>query len=280
MPHRREGIMAPTNPAVRVRITVIRTPQIGFAGANRIWHAEAMSNGGLARVRLGQEPAMMSVAMRGWSRTLDATELAWHRANSGPELRAFLESGVRWAECDVRLDPSGVACVSHDPIAVDDDPMELTEWLAAVKGGGRSPKVDLKEGGSVIGDALEAISRVGFADDDLWFNAAVEIPQGREGFVRLARAHPSARISCPLDTLSSYLLVAPPTFEVVEVLRSWGVNWLCFGSCVPGIESLVPAMQERGWPVNIWDVENERDLERALSLRPEAITADLAAIQG
>jgi len=43
MPHRREGIMAPTNPAVRVRITVIRTPQIGFAGANRIGMAEPVS---------------------------------------------------------------------------------------------------------------------------------------------------------------------------------------------------------------------------------------------
>ncbi len=44
MPHRREGIMAPTRPAVRVRITVIRTPQVGFAGANRIHLAEPMSN--------------------------------------------------------------------------------------------------------------------------------------------------------------------------------------------------------------------------------------------
>ncbi|MGH2630424.1 MAG: hypothetical protein ACRDHI_07690 [Actinomycetota bacterium] len=32
--HRREGIMAPTNPAVRVRIIVIRTPEVGFAPAN------------------------------------------------------------------------------------------------------------------------------------------------------------------------------------------------------------------------------------------------------
>jgi hypothetical protein len=33
MPQRREGIMAPTSPAVRVRITLIRTSQVGFAGA-------------------------------------------------------------------------------------------------------------------------------------------------------------------------------------------------------------------------------------------------------
>ena len=33
MPQRREGIMAPTSPAVRVRITLIRISQVGFAGA-------------------------------------------------------------------------------------------------------------------------------------------------------------------------------------------------------------------------------------------------------
>lgn len=43
MPHRREGIMAPTSPAVRVQIMVIRTPQVGFAGANRIGMAETVS---------------------------------------------------------------------------------------------------------------------------------------------------------------------------------------------------------------------------------------------
>jgi alpha-mannosidase len=45
MQHRREGIIAPTKPAVRVRITVIRTPEVGFADANRIRLVEVMSNG-------------------------------------------------------------------------------------------------------------------------------------------------------------------------------------------------------------------------------------------
>jgi hypothetical protein len=52
--HRREGIIAPTSPAVRVRIMEIRTPQVGFAGANRIWVDEPMSNRSLfARLRAG-----------------------------------------------------------------------------------------------------------------------------------------------------------------------------------------------------------------------------------
>lgn len=35
--------MAPTSPAVRVRITVIRTPRVGIAGANRIETTGTMS---------------------------------------------------------------------------------------------------------------------------------------------------------------------------------------------------------------------------------------------
>jgi hypothetical protein len=40
----------------------------------------------------------------------------------------------------------------------------------------------------------------------------------------------------------------------------------------------MPVMQERGWRINIWEVENPNDFETALSLTPEAVTADLGSI--
>jgi hypothetical protein len=213
-----------------------------------------------------------------WSQEIASTELVWHRANREADLVAFLESGVRWGECDARLDPRGVVRVSHEPLDGLTEWPELTEWLGAIHAAGRSAKIDLKEGGPVIGAALGAVARAGFTDDDLWFNAAVEVPGGEAGFRRLADAHPGARLSCPLDTLASYLLVVPAAQAVIDTLRAWGINWLCFGCRAPGAGSLVPAMQERGWPVNIWDIENADDLERALSFAPEAITADLGVI--
>jgi hypothetical protein len=216
--------------------------------------------------------------MSAWSHAIAATELVWHRANRETDLVSFLASDVRWGECDARLDPQGVVRVSHEPLGGTSEWLELTEWLGAIRDAGRSAKVDLKEGGPVIAAALGAVARAGFQDDDLWFNAAVEVPVGEAGFRRLAEAHPGARLSCPLDTLASYLLVLPPAYEAIDLLGAWGVNWLCFGSHVPGVESLVPAMQERGWPVNIWDVEDADDLERAVSFAPEAITADLGSI--
>jgi hypothetical protein len=216
--------------------------------------------------------------MSQWSQGLAATELVWHRANREAELVAFLASGVRWAECDARIDTRGVVRVSHEPLEDTGEGLELDEWLGAIRGDGRSAKIDLKEGGPVIAATLGAVRRVGLRDDDLWFNAAVEVPGSEAGWRRLAEAHPGARLSCPLDTLASYLLLVPPAYEVVDLMGTWGVNWLCFGSRVPGVESLVPAVHERGWPVNIWDVEDADALERALLLAPEAITADLGSI--
>jgi hypothetical protein len=215
---------------------------------------------------------------RSWSSRLGASELVWHRANTEAELSACLESGVRWIECDARADQFGVVRVGHEPLEGETAQMELSDWLGVVKGASRSAKIDLKEGGLVLPGALDAVARVGLSDEDLWFNAVIEVPDGGDGFTRLAQVHRGARISCPLDTLAPYLLFATPAYEIVEFLRAVGVNWLCFGACVPGIDVLIPGMQERGWPVNVWDVEDADDLERASSLRPEAITADLGSI--
>jgi hypothetical protein len=150
--------------------------------------------------------------------------------------------------------------------------------LGAIQGAGRSTKIDLKEGGPVIEATIGSVARIGLHDDDLWFNAAVEIPLGKPGFTRLATSYPGARLSCPLDTLASYLLVAPPAYEIVEHLRSWGLNWVCFGSRAFGVATLIPRLQEDGWPVNIWDVTEADVLENALALQPQAVTADLGSI--
>jgi len=211
--------------------------------------------------------------------TIGSTELVWHRANREADLAEALASGVRWVEGDARLDPAGVVRVSHEPLDGAKGWMELTDWLGAIRAAGRAAKIDLKEGGPVIETSLATVSRVGLSDEDLWLNAAVEIPKGVGGFGRLASAYPGARLSCPLDTLAPYLLVAPPAYEVVDLLRAWGVNWLCFGVRVAGVASLVPSLQRRGWPINLWDVASVEDLQRGLGLQPEAITADLGSIQ-
>jgi len=93
--------MAPTSPAVRVRITVIRTPQVGFAGANRIRDAERMSN------PFGHTPSWgICIEMTPtWPGVLDGAELIWHRADTESELTHFLATDVRWGECEALSTP-------------------------------------------------------------------------------------------------------------------------------------------------------------------------------
>jgi hypothetical protein len=226
-----------------------------------------------------QAPSDQAGRTPSWSRTIGPIELVWHRANTAEQIAAFLRSDVRWIECDARADPNGVVSVAHEPVVEIGEALELTDWLDIVREAGRSAKIDLKEGGVVLDGALEAVSRVGLQDVDLWFNAAVEIPGGAEGFTKIRAAHADARISCPLDTLASYLLVAPPAYEILSHLRSWGMDWLCMGVCVDGVEQLIPQLRRREWSVNLWDVEDASDMRRALALSPTSITADLSAIE-
>jgi glycerophosphoryl diester phosphodiesterase len=214
-----------------------------------------------------------------WGPTIDTVELIWHRANTPTDLEAFLSSRVRWVECDVRIDREGVVRVGHEPLTGGEgrSQMRLVEWLDLVRASGRAIKIDLKEDGPVLDQALGAI--VGFQDADLWFNAAIEVPRGEIGFRRLAGAHPGARVSCPIDTLLPYLLFAgSAAYPILDLLATWGVNRLSVGVCVEEAETFVRGAHDRGWPIDIWDVENEDDLERALLMGPESITADLGAI--
>jgi hypothetical protein len=198
-------------------------------------------------------------------------ELVWHRANGPRELERFLASPIRWVECDLRLGDDERLVVSHEPVEAGARPMAFDDWLDAVIGAGRSTKLDLKEGGPVVDGALPALQRRSVEDDRVWWNAAVEIPGGEQGWRRLRAERPRTRLSCPLDNLSAWLSFGEPAaFELVRRLRDWGIDRVCLGIESAGVAMLVPALQRLRWPVNIWDVD-----DRARALRPDSITADL-----
>lgn len=207
-------------------------------------------------------------------------ELIWHRANERSELDAFLSSGVRWVECDVRTDGTGTARLSHRPLEQGDteSPLELSSWLSIVRSAGRSVKIDLKEGGSTLTAALDEVDRHGFDDQDLWFNAAMEVP-GRVGWMRIADTRPCARRSVPLDTLAPYLVETPDAaYPILDELASWGIDRFSIAVRVPRAARLVEALRDRAWSVNVWGVESDEDFELAQSFGPDSITADLGSI--
>ena len=213
-----------------------------------------------------------------WPPHLMGIELVWHRLNREHDLHRFFRSAVHWAECDARIEPSGDIVLSHSPGTRGDRP--FAEWIADVASGGRGAKIDVKEGGPVLEAVLCIVESTSIHDEDLWFNCAAEIIGGRPGFEAISNAHPLARISVPVDTLASWLLVCPDRgLDLLAELRTWGVDRLSVSVQTPAFQEVVQLLKRNGWATNVWDVSRQVELSDAIRARPQSITADLGILQ-
>jgi hypothetical protein len=206
--------------------------------------------------------------------------LAWHGVNDRHNLRQFIVSEVRWAELDVRRDPSsGRLVLRHDSFAEtpvhDDEVLEpLRDVLEVLRWSGRSVKLDLKESGDVVGEVLEDVRSFGFADDELWFNGTIEV-LGRDGFARLRRVRPGAVRQCPIDFLVPLLLAAPEfAGQALAMLSSWGVTRVSLDWGTPGGRDVIGLVDGMGWPVNLYGVPDLASFLEAAALLPTSLTAD------
>ena len=206
-------------------------------------------------------------------------QFVWHGVNDEANLRQFLASGVRWAECDIRRDPLDRLVLRHDsfeetPWHRAEHPFRLESCLRALHEKGRSVALDLKEGGQVIERVIETVASLGFEDDSLWCNGSIEI-LGEAGVRRLAEAYPGAIISVPIDFLGPLLLAAPAlATEVLDTLRSWGVNRWSLDWGTPGIRELMDRLEDGGWQVNVYGVPDLEAFLEASLLLPRSVTAD------
>ena len=213
-----------------------------------------------------------------WPPHLGGVELVWHRLNREHDLRRFFRSAVQWAECDTRIAPSGDIVVSHSPGTRGDRP--FTGWISEVASAGRGAKIDLKESGPVLDAVLGIAGSTPIHDEDLWFNCAAEIIGGRPGFEAISHAHPLARISVPVDTLASWLLVCPGRgLALLDELRGWGVDRLSVSVRTLAFQEVVQLLKRDGWATNVWDVSRQAQLSDALAARPQSITADLGILR-
>ncbi len=205
--------------------------------------------------------------------------LVWHGVNDEYNLRQFLASEIAWAEVDVRRDPFDRLVLRHDsflesPWARGEPLLPLRECLEVLRSRGRSVKLDLKEGGEVVEEVLEAVRGFGFPDEDLWFNASIQT-LGREGYTRLHGARSGSILQSPIDFLVPLLLAAPKLAEdVLATLRDWGVTRVSLDWRTPGARGVLDLVEELGWQVNLYGVlDLEAFLEAALLL-PASVTAD------
>ena len=211
-------------------------------------------------------------------RLREHVELVWHGVNDEENLRRFLDSGITWAEIDVRRDPAGRLVLRHDgfderPWNRDERSLPARPTVDALATAGRSIKLDVKENGDTLRAALEMIDSLGLGDDRVWFNAEIETvgPAGFEGF---RDRYPSATTSCPVDFLAPLLAVAPDEADVVLArLSSWGVSRLsiAWGS---GMRRTIGELERRGWETNVYAVPDLQSFLEAAVLLPTSLTAD------
>jgi hypothetical protein len=206
-------------------------------------------------------------------------QFVWHGINDTTNLARFLESPVSWAECDVRRAPGGRIVLRHDPFQEtpwrkDEKLLGLEEMLDTLHAQGRSVKLDLKEDGDLLEEVLTLVGHGNWPEDRLWFNAKVET-LGRESFRRLARDHPGVILQCPVDFLAPLVAAMPERArEVLEELRSWGINRLSLGWKTEAKRHVLHHLQEWGYEVNIYDVPDLQAFLEAVLLLPRSVTAD------
>jgi hypothetical protein len=206
-------------------------------------------------------------------------EFVWHGANDEANVRQFLASDVRWAECDVRLDPAGRVVLRHDsftrtPWTRAERPYLLTDCLETMREHGRALALDLKEGGEVLARALDAVASSGLPEGDVAFFGCID-DVGEDGVRAIRARFPGADIAVCVDFLGPLVTAAPSLADtVLEELRRWGVTAVSLDWKTNGIRALLDALDRRGWAVNVYGVQDlEAFLEAALLL-PKSVIGD------
>ena len=206
-------------------------------------------------------------------------EFVWHGVNDVSNLRQFVASEVRWAECDVRDDPLGRLVLRHDgfderPWRRGERPLLLEDCLGALHDAGRNVKIDLKRDGHVVEGVIDEVGRSGLEPDSIWFNGAIETLRA-DGFRRLAAAYPDATISCPADLFGPLLAAAPNhADDFLDTLARWGINRLSISWDTPGVREALGQLERRGWEVNVYGVRGLGSFLEAALLLPRSVTAD------
>lgn len=208
----------------------------------------------------------------------DRVEFIWHGVNDEANLRQFVSSDVRWAECDVRLDPLDRLVLRHDsfeqtPWTRTEHAFLLEDCLRSLHRHGRAAALDLKDG-RALERALDAVEASGLRDEDVAFMGCID-DVGAAGFRRIHQRMPGAQIAMHVGFLAPLLTGAPSLADqVLAELAGWGVGVLSLAWATPHIRTLLDELDARGWEVNVFGVEDLESFLDASLLLPRAVIAD------
>ena len=209
-------------------------------------------------------------------------QFVWHGVNDEGNLRQFLISNIRWAECDIRLglDPKGEHIVVRDdsfestPLQEDEVLLPLNDILEACKASKKSIKLDLKENGVLFDKVLSLLGHHSFDTANLWFNGRIEVLK-EEGFRKLAEAYSMSIIQCPIDSLVPLILSIPnKALAILDMFKDWGINRFSISWNTTDIRQTLDKLDKWGFETNIYNVPDLASFLRAVLLLPKSITSD------
>ena len=206
-------------------------------------------------------------------------DLASSGVNDATILDRFLRSDLQWAECDVRSNHEHqqllVREVSFVDLPVHDDEfmLKLADVIEEVREAGRSIKLDFKDD-LAVDKTLAILKESGLEDSRIWFCGRVG--DLKESFFRqLRQAHPHAVIQCPVCSLGPVLLEddSHKAYRILSTLEPWGVDRFSVRWNTPNLSGVIEAIEDLGFPANLYNVPNARVFDEAISLSPKSVTA-------
>lgn len=210
----------------------------------------------------------------------DQVQLVWHGVNDPANLRQFMNSGVLWAEIDVRDDPSGTLVCRHDafvttPALPDEEWLIYDEAIVELGKSGAGIKLDIKGGADVLDRVLVSVASLGLPDDRLWFNGELDNQIGEQDFRRIRATHPAAIVQCPIGWLNPLLVTAPgEAHQILEMLVEWGVSRFSVDWEHPAARTMHRKLTAWNYEVNFYGIRDLEGFLEAVVLLPSSVTSD------
>ncbi len=253
---------------------------IDYRGRTLFLHADTMFESASRRI-----PRTVRGNSYELPQLIDAEELSeratfvWHGLNNWKSLGHFLNSDIKWGECDVRFDPHYRMVLRREPFesrpwAVEDRQISLDDCVSAFVGEDRGLKLDLKEGGVLVDRVLRLLESYELAGDLLWFNGDIDT-LGEDGFTQIAEAYPDAILQCPVDFMAPLFRAVPDEAQrLCERFASWGVQRFSLAWRGADIVPILEALESWGYEVNIYGIPDLESFLRAALLSPTSLTSD------